>query len=118
MPLPLATIAIPVGTSIVNAILYLFRLSVIQWLTKAAIFSLVSIGAYFLAAAILPDWFSLQTLRDKIQSFSPAISYLLHTVSFYEGAPLMMGALIAAWVFKKVPGWVWLGPLYRLATKD
>jgi len=110
----LVSIAIPVGTSLMTASSYLFRLTLMRWLVMAAMFVVISAGGYFLAAWIIPDWFSLKTLRDSIADVSPPIGYGLHLASFYEGAPLCFSALACAWVIKKLPAWVWLGPLYRL----
>lgn len=114
MALPLLTLAVPVGTALLDLFMMVFRYAVVQWLTKAAIFALISLGVYFVAALVIPDWFSVSTLHQKITSFSPPIAYFLRVTSFYQGVVFFFGALIGAWVFKKIPGWAWLGALFRL----
>ena len=112
----LTPIAIPIGTAFSAVFGYLFRFAVMRWLTAAAIFALVAAGGYFLAAWLLPEWVSIKTLRDSLSEFSPPVSYALHLLSFYEGAPLVLTSLASAWVLKKVPGWAWMGPLYRVTN--
>lgn len=109
-----APIVIPVGTAIMTGLSYLFRVAMVKFLVGAVIVALVAAGGYWVASWLLPSWFSVETLRDAFGSLSPSLGYALHLMSFYEGAPLLMFSLATAWVVKKLPGWVWLGPLWRL----
>lgn len=113
----LAPILVPVGTAIFSALAYLFRFAAVKLLVYAAFFAVISLAGYFAIDLFLPSWLSVENLNSKIEGFSPPIAYGLHLISFYDGFKLFLSALISAWIVKKLPAWVWFGPLYRLFNK-
>lgn len=112
MALPI--IAVAAGSALSTVIGTILRFGVVSWLVKFAVFALIALGGYFVGDALLPDWLSVANLQNAVESFHPAIGYLLNLMGFYSGLPLIMGVMVLAWVFKKIPNTVWLGPLYRL----
>ena len=100
-------------TGIKAAIVTLFSYAVVRIVVVASVFALTSLAGYFLADALLPAWLSVETLQSAIESFSPAVSYFLYLGGFYTGFPKIMAALCLAWIVKKLPAFVWFGPLMR-----
>lgn len=111
-------VTVPIGTAFSAIFKYFFKLGVIKFLFAAVLFSVMTFAGYLVTAYLLPEWFTVAKLRESINDFSPPVSYALHLLSFYEGFPLMLTAMVSAWVVKKLPTWVWLGPLARFATKE
>lgn len=109
----LAPIAVPIGTSLITLFSYLFRMALVKWVLTAALFAVITLVGYALADYFLPQWLSIQALRDAIYNTVPSVAYFLDVCGFYDGAPLVFNALGAAWVLKKIPVWAWLGPLLR-----
>lgn len=112
MPLPLLTIPlIGVGA---KAILGAFlRVGFIQTLIGLAIYAVAGIAGYFLFDWLLPSWFSLSFLSASIATWHPGIHYALSLIAFFDGLSLLFWALVSAWVMKKFPPSVWLGPIFR-----
>lgn len=113
----LPAVVVAAGSSIAGIFGFLFRASAIKLVVTLAFFALISVAGYFAADALLPDFVSVSNLNAQVQSFSPPVAYGLHLLAFYDGFKLMLIALVSAWIVKKLPAWVWFGPLYRLLKK-
>lgn len=105
---------IPAGSSALAALSFIFKFVLFQVLAKLAFFAFITIAAFFITDALLPPWFSVSHLQSVIQFNYPPINYLLEVTAFYGGFPLLLSALISAWVLKKIPASAWLGSIFRV----